>query len=62
MTVEGGIVVVNVVPGAVDTVTEVCVTVVRLPEILVVTVKLCVMVSEVPGKEVVTVLAGSVMV
>lgn len=51
----------SVVPGAVDTETDVRVTVVRLPEILVVKVKLCVTVPVVPGSEVVTVLAGIVL-
>lgn len=40
MIVEGGIVVVKVVPGAVETETDERVTVVKLPEMLVVNVKL----------------------
>lgn len=51
----------KVVPGAVETESDVRVTVVRPPEMLVVNVKLCVIVPVVPGSEVVTVLAGIVL-
>lgn len=58
---EGGTVVTRVVPGAVETETDVRVRVVRLPEMLVVNVKLSVTVPVVPGREVVTVLPGIVL-
>lgn len=58
---EGGTVVTRVVPGAVVTETDVRVRVVRLPEMLVVNVKLSVTVPVVPGREVVTVLPGIVL-
>lgn len=58
---DGGTVVVKAVPGAVETETDVRVTVVKLPEMLVVNVKLWVTVPVVPGSEVVTVLPGIVL-
>lgn len=59
---EPGRVVVMIVPGAVETLVDVSVTVVKVPERLVVVVKVCVNVVSTPGSVEVTVVPGKVTV